>query len=155
MDIQRIAELLQPFWKPVVLRGAAEKTEGLSKQQFEYISIYIDILLRWNTRMNLTAINDPDEIVTRHFGESLLAAKNLFPMPSDDQQPKNNARVIDIGSGAGFPGLPMKIWNSSIQLTLIESNQRKGTFLREVCRALSFGDVEVFTGRAQDYSGSK
>lgn len=63
--------------------------------------------------------------------------------------------VIDIGSGAGFPGLPIKIWVPHVRLTLIESNQKKSTFLREVVRHLSLGDVDVFAARAEAYLGTK
>ena len=65
------------------------------------------------------------------------------------------AHVIDIGSGAGFPGLPIKIWAPQIHLTLIESNQKKSTFLREVVRHLRLADVDIFAGRAETYLGIK
>ena len=150
MDIERIAELLRLFLGPANSQDPRISIE-LSRQQLEYISIYIDILLRWNERMNLTAVRDPDGIVRRHFGESLFAAQELLSA----NDPNAIGHVIDVGSGAGFPGLPLKIWEPGIQLTLIESNHKKATFLREVCRALSLKDVEIFAGRAEDYSGSK
>jgi 16S rRNA (guanine(527)-N(7))-methyltransferase RsmG len=174
--------------------------------------MYIDILLRWNARINLTAIRDPEEIVTRHFGESLFAARHLFPRSphvgtapqacpersrrgapaerssaltvaggeaanrgraalqgrdtgmnkkgalapgASDQRPTTNDRptVADVGSGAGFPGLPFKIWDPSISLTLIESNQKKATFLREVARAITLTDVNIQNARAESLAG--
>ena len=133
MDLARIAALLQPF------------CEDLSAAQLSSISTYIDILMRWNARMNLTAVRDAEHVVTRHFGESLFAARRLFPSAP---QP---ARVVDLGSGAGFPGLPLKIWAPSLHLTLIESNHKKATFLREVIRALALSDVEVFDERAEQF----
>lgn len=108
--------------------------------------MYIDILLRWNARINLTAVRDPEQIVTRHFGESLFTARCLFPEAAREH-------VIDLGSGAGFPGLPLKIWVPGLRLTLIESNQKKATFLREVSRALTLTEVDVFHGRAESYVG--
>ena len=158
MNATRIAELLQPFLAP----------EALSPVQLEHISIYIDLLLRWNARINLTAIRHPEEIVTRHFGESLFAASHLFPAQitwGQPPEPTLNAvegavqaerssapgSVIDVGSGAGFPGLPIKIWAPQVHLTLIESNQKKATFLREVARTLTLTDINVFPGRADDY----
>jgi 16S rRNA (guanine527-N7)-methyltransferase len=138
----------------------------------ERISTYIDILLRWNARINLTAIRDPDDIVRRHFGESLFAARHLFPDPANsaaaqahalaldpvvnDQRPATNDRptVADVGSGAGFPGLPMKLWAPQISLTLIESNHKKATFLREVVRALTLTDVNIKNARAEVLSGT-
>lgn len=140
MDTSRIAELVQPF-----LAGAV-----LSASQLKYISTYIDILIRWNARMNLTAVRHPEEIVTRHFGESLFAARRLLPTEAGDLEHNPTLRVADLGSGAGFPGLPMKIWAPDVRLTLIESNQRKAVFLREVTRALGLTNVEVFAGRAED-----
>jgi 16S rRNA (guanine527-N7)-methyltransferase len=101
--------------------------------------------------MNLTAIREPKEVVTRHFGESLFAASHLFSNGlANGEQPTAN-HVVDIGSGPGFPGLPIKIWAPHIHLTLIESNQKKATFLREVVRTLTLTDVDIFAGRAEDF----
>ncbi len=113
------------------------------------ISIYIDILLRWNSRINLTAVREPEEIVRRHFGESLFTARHLFPDPFD--QPPTH--VIDMGSGAGFPGLPIKLWFPQARVTLIESNHKKAAFLREVVRAVTLTDINVFAARAETYQG--
>ena len=107
--------------------------------------MYVDILLRWNRRINLTAIRDPQDIITRHFGESLFAAKHLFPHHEVAQA----ATVADVGSGGGFPGIPIKLWAPDISLTLIESNQKKATFLREVARALTLTNINVQNGRAE------
>lgn len=142
MDDARIAELLEPF-----LSDNSRRSATLSSAQVRLISMYVDLLLRWNDRVNLTAIRDPEEIVTRHFGESIFAARQLFPQPAAG----TTAHVIDIGSGAGFPGLPTKIWAPQIRLTLIESNQKKATFLREVVRHLSLANVDVFAARANTY----
>jgi 16S rRNA (guanine527-N7)-methyltransferase len=133
MEPDRIAAHLEPF------------CGNLSAIQLSSISTYIDMLLRWNARMNLTAVRDPEHIVTRHFGESLFAARRLFPAPTE------SLRVADLGSGAGFPGLPLKIWAPAIHLTLIESNHKKATFLREVIRALALPDAEVFDQRAGQF----
>jgi 16S rRNA (guanine527-N7)-methyltransferase len=137
MDTARIADLLCPF-----LGDSRLPPANLSS-----ISTYIDLLLRWNARTNLTAIRHPEEIVTRHFGESLFAARHVFP-----SVPAGASRVVDIGSGAGFPGLPIKIWTPCVHLTLIESNQKKATFLREVVRAITLTNVNVICGRAEDFS---
>lgn len=150
MRPDRIAELLQPFLAPT---PESPGTAILRSSQLQQISTYIDLLLRWNSRVNLTSIRQPEEIVTRHFGESLFAARHLFPAPepspAETAQPK--VRALDVGSGAGFPGLPLKIWAPSIHLTLIESSHKKTTFLREVIRALTLTNVDVFTGRAEDF----
>jgi 16S rRNA (guanine527-N7)-methyltransferase len=133
---EKIAVLLSPF-----LEGAP-----VSESQLTEISAYAALLEKWNARMNLTAVRDPEEIITRHFGESIFAARKLFPAPETE------ATAIDIGSGAGFPGLPIKIWNPALDLTLIESNQRKAVFLREVVRTLNFSNVKVHAERAEQVS---
>ena len=138
MDLAAIAKLLQPFLAAPVLTSA----------QLTQISDYLHLLLRWNARINLTAVRKAEYIVTRHFGESLFAAGQLFPA---NQQPPAT-RLIDVGSGAGFPGLPIKLWAPYLQLTLIESNQKKATFLREVIRKLSLEGADVFCGRAEDFA---
>lgn len=152
MERARIAELLQPFLAPSIEspRPGAQPAV-LLPAQLESISIYIDLLLRWNSRINLTSIRQPEEIVTRHFGESLFAARHLFP--ASRQTAVEEVSAIDVGSGAGFPGLPIKIWAPHIHLILIESNQKKATFLREVVRALTLINVDVFAGRAADFQG--
>lgn len=139
MEIDRISALLSPFLE-----------EPLSALQLEHISIYVDILLRWNARINLTALRTPEEIVTRHFGESFFLARHLFPHKFKEKSTGKGGRVLDIGSGAGFPGLPLKIWNQAMNLTMIESNHKKATFLREVVRTLGLNDVVVKTDRAEE-----
>jgi 16S rRNA (guanine527-N7)-methyltransferase len=134
MDAARIAELLAPFL------GA----DGLSARQLDQVSAYLDRLMRWNTRMNLTSVRDPEQIVTRHFGESFFAAKQL--LGREEPAPKS---ATDIGSGAGFPGLPIKIFAPALRMRLIEAQHRKATFLREVVRDLQLEDCEVLAERAE------
>jgi 16S rRNA (guanine527-N7)-methyltransferase len=130
MEIGRIAHLLRPF-------------AGLSHDQLAVTSIYIDLLVKWNARVSLTAIRDPDEIVTRHFGESYFVAKILVP---EDW----SGSVIDFGSGAGFPGIPLAILRPKAAVTLIESNGKKAAFLGEVVGQLGLKNVEVFRGRGEN-----
>jgi 16S rRNA (guanine527-N7)-methyltransferase len=199
MDLDLIAELLKPFLAPItndtgnLLRGYPDPAVSryhqmsatLSNEQLTSISTYIDLLVRWNSRINLTAIRDPQQIVIRHFGESLFAARHLFPVdppeskfleatpaasastagvepgrtraekaPGRPTQPTeasiNPTHLLDIGSGPGFPALPIKIWAPQIRLTLVESNQKKATFLREVSRAITLTNVDVINSRAED-----
>jgi 16S rRNA (guanine527-N7)-methyltransferase len=176
MDTVRIAALLEPFLDAL----------SLAESQLDQISIYIDLLMRWNARINLTAIRTEEEIATRHFGESLFMASHLFPaslartlLPanadsarrpegsqrltqcrperspaggeakSKDPGSSTATRVLDIGSGAGFPALPLKIWAPHIRLTMIESNHKKAAFLREVTRTLTLTEVNVITDRVE------
>ncbi len=138
METSRIAELLQPF---LAIPGT------LSAAQLNHISMYIDLLLHWNARINLTSIRQPEVIVTRHFGESLFAAQHLFPKPGQATS------LIDVGSGAGFPGVPIKLWAPQLRLTLIESNHKKVAFLRQLARTLTLTDIDIVPGRAEAYAG--
>lgn len=104
------------------------------------LSVYLDLLLKWNARTNLTAIRDPEEIVRRHFGESLFAARRIDP---------KTTTLLDFGSGAGFPGLPIALYRPEIAVTLAESQNKKATFLREVVRTLNLTNVEVWASRAE------
>jgi len=144
MQSSRIRELLNPFLGP---QDQRPDTQDLIPR----ISTYIDIFRRWNTRINLTAIRGEEEIVTRHFGESLFAARHLFPNGSVYSAPSavKAFELADVGSGAGFPGIPIKLWAPEIALTLIESNHKKATFLREVTRVLKLTDVNIQTARAE------
>ncbi len=172
MHPARIAELLQPFLTDPCQSGQGQGRgeEPASALLLNNISTYIDLLLRWNSRINLTAIRDAEEIVTRHFGESLFAACHLFPSVSFSLPPVPSAvkgadldcssiekkakptRAADLGSGAGFPGIPIKLWSPGISMTLIESNQKKATFLREVVRALILTGIDVQSVRAETIS---
>jgi len=109
--------------------------------QLDKIREYIILLFKWNRTISLTSIEDPVEIVGRHFGESMFATKLL---------PVENCRLADVGAGAGFPGLALKIICPSIQLILIESNRKKCVFLSEVIRALGLADVEVRPERFEE-----
>ncbi|WP_158942101.1 16S rRNA (guanine(527)-N(7))-methyltransferase RsmG [Granulicella sp. S190] len=122
-----IASLLVPYLpatEPVIL---------------SQLSVYLELLLKWNARTNLTAIRDPSEIVQRHFGESLFAGLHLAP---------DADTLLDFGSGAGFPGLPIALWRPKVSVTLAESQNKKATFLREVVRTLGL-PVEIWAARVE------
>ena len=103
------------------------------------LSAYLELLLKWNARTNLTAIREPEEIVRRHFGESLFAGRHVGDCDT----------LLDLGSGAGFPGIPIALLRPEIQVTLAESQNKKATFLREVVRVLGLPNVEVWAGRVE------
>src|SRR3982751_5067787 len=115
---------------------------ALPKDLVPKLSDYLDLLLRWNARTNLTAIRSPEEIVRRHFGESLFAGANLGE-PAPDA-------LLYLGSGAGFPGLPIALLHPHIAVTLAESQNKKATFQREVVRSLGIDNVEVWAGRVEE-----
>jgi len=110
-------------------------------QQLARIREYILLLLKWNRTVSLTTVTDPQEIVRRHFGESMFAV-NLLPV--------ENCRLADFGTGAGFPGLALKIAAPKIQVELIESNKKKCAFLAEAIRVLELTDVNVHSERLEE-----
>ncbi len=114
----------------------------LSAEQLRLLQLYLDLLLKWNAKINLTAIRNPDEIVRRHFGESLFAGEQLNVGGAKS--------LLDLGSGAGFPGLPIKILAPQLEVMLIESQGKKVVFLREVIRSLKLENATVFAGRAEE-----
>ena len=141
LDPARIAELLRPFL------GDTPVSAELAPQ----LQTYLDLLLRWNVHINLTAVRDPEQIVTRHFGESFFAARLLLKVGAFSPTEGGPPSLCDVGSGAGFPGLPIKLLAPHIRLTLVESQNKKATFLREVVRALGVKDAEVYCGRAETW----
>ncbi len=102
---------------------------------------YISILLRWNRVISLTTVEEPAEILKFHFGESLFTLSAV---------PIEGGRLADVGSGAGFPGLPLAMVNPSLSVDLIESNLKKATFLSEVIRKLQLTGVNVLKARMED-----
>ncbi len=107
----------------------------------EKVRAYVDLLLRWNRRVALTAIVDPGAIVKFHFGES------LFGMITAGMK---NGRLADVGTGAGFPGAPIAMARPEIQAVLIESNGKRAAFLAELRRELGLQNVDVYHGRAEN-----
>lgn len=127
------------------LKYAAEKLNlNVSRETFEMFEIYSKFLIEWNTKINLTAITDPDEIFTKHFIDSI----NIYNL----KEIRNDSCVIDVGTGAGFPGLPMKIVNNSINLTLLDPLNKRLKFLDQVIMELGLKEVTLIHGRAEDVS---
>jgi 16S rRNA (guanine527-N7)-methyltransferase len=107
----------------------------------DQIRTYIELLLRWNQKTSLTTVTDPEEILRFHFGESLLAIPAV---------PIRHGRLADVGSGAGFPAVPIRMVSENVSVILIESNQKKATFLAEIARELHLQNVEVRRSRMED-----
>ena len=106
----------------------------LNPEQTDKIQAYLDLLLRWNRRMNLTSIREPDAILSRHFGESLYLTRVVS---------LSRELVVDVGTGAGFPALPLKIIWPELRIVLVESVGKKVVFLKEVIRTLGLDKVEI------------
>jgi 16S rRNA (guanine527-N7)-methyltransferase len=128
--LETIASTLAPF------------RAGPSEEQLRAIQDYLSLLLEWEKSINLTAIDDPIEILARHFGESLFAA-SLLQMGA--------SRLADVGTGAGFPGLPLKIVTSDLELMLFESNSKKRAFLTEVVQRLRLTRVSIMRQRYEEF----
>jgi 16S rRNA (guanine527-N7)-methyltransferase len=124
-----------------IRKALADFQLELDSAQIGCIQQYMRMLLSWNEKMNLTAIRDPVEILYRHFCESMFAAAAV---------PLESGRLADVGSGGGFPGLPLKIIRPELEVFLIESNVKKATFLAEVVRELGLTDVHILVSRYQD-----
>jgi 16S rRNA (guanine527-N7)-methyltransferase len=130
-----------PLTDESILSALAEFKITVTHRQVQQIQQYISVLLKWNDKINLTAIRDPREILYRHFCECMYAAVAV---------PVENGRLADVGSGGGFPGLPLKILRPDLQVFLIESSVKKATFLAEVSRDLELTDLRVLVNRFED-----
>lgn len=114
---------------------------NLSDEKIERLLEYLDLLLRWNRKINLTSLATPEECVTRHFGESFFIS-HLVPL---------QGLLLDIGSGAGFPGLALKLLAPELEVVLLEPVAKKRAFLKEVARMCGMGRVDVEGSRVQDF----
>jgi 16S rRNA (guanine527-N7)-methyltransferase len=127
-----------------LVSGAARLGITLTSHQINQFQTYYELLAEWNQRINLTAIVEYQEVQIKHFLDSLTVSL-AFTTNSISQ-----ARVVDVGSGAGLPGIPLKIVWPGIRLTLLESVGKKTTFLSHLVKNLGLDDVEVVTGRAEE-----
>jgi 16S rRNA (guanine527-N7)-methyltransferase len=125
-----VRALLEPFEIP------------LRDDSIDKLLVYLDLLLRWNRKINLTAIQTPEECVTRHFGESFFLSRLTML----------RGRLLDVGSGAGFPGLALKLVSADLEVVLLEPMAKKRAFLKEVSRACELTGVVVLGRRLEEYS---
>jgi 16S rRNA (guanine527-N7)-methyltransferase len=130
-----------PLSSERIKKALGEFRLEITPEQIDLIKQYTATLLAWNEKVNLTAIRDPLEILYRHFCESMYAAVAV---------PSLAGRLADVGSGAGFPGLALKIVRPELQVCLIESNVKKATFLAEMVRELELDDARVLVSRYEE-----
>ena len=134
----------EPELREFVISSARELGLTIGESHAEQFMRYLAHLIEWNKVINLTAIIDPKEIIIKHFVDSLVAlVATSFP--------KNNM-VLDVGSGGGFPGIPLKIVRSDLRLTLVEPVQKKCSFLNSVIGLLKLHDVSTFDGTIEQYA---
>ena len=124
-----------------LIDGAKAFGIGLTEKQADACLVYLVELEKWNRKISLTAIRDEREIIVKHFVDSFSYVKGFEPFPA--------ARLLDMGSGAGFPALPLKIAFPDIEVVLVEAVQKKASFLRHVVRTLALTGVEVLDKRTE------
>jgi 16S rRNA (guanine527-N7)-methyltransferase len=127
-------------WSDLIIEGAAAFDIDLNHSQTRQFAVHATELVRWNRKINITAITDPFEVAVKHFLDSLPVARFL---PKD-------ATILDIGSGGGFPGLALKILMPSLSITLIDASRKKVSFLKHVIRTLKLDNIEALHIRAED-----
>lgn len=117
-----------------------EEYVDLNSEKIDKFNKYMELVLDWNNKINLTAIKNEDEFVLKHFIDS-LTVKDLI---------KDDSKVIDVGTGAGFPGIPLKIYNDSLNITLLDSLNKRVNFLDLVIKELNLNNISAIHGRAED-----
>ena len=127
-------------WKSLIDEGAKDFDIQIEREKIEQFGIHAKELLKWNRKINLTAVTDPSEIAVKHFLDSIASAPLIPP----------DASLLDIGSGGGFPGIPIKILIPSLSVTLIDSSRKKISFLKHVIRTLGLHNIEAHHVRAED-----
>ena len=123
----------------------AQKGIELTAQQLQQFEQYFELLVEWNQKMNLTAITEQEEVYFKHFYDSLMP---LWLVP---ERLEGEVRIVDIGAGAGFPGIPLKIVQPDLQLTMVDSLNKRVTFLNEVIDQLGLTHTEAIHARAEDF----
>lgn len=126
----------------LIKQGGQELNLNLDKKAVLLFETYKDLLLEWNQRINLTSITDVNEIAIKHFLDSLIILGEI--------EVKVQCRVVDIGTGAGFPGIPLKIARPDLNVVLVDPLQKRVAFLREVIDKLQLKNIEVYHGRAEE-----
>ena len=124
---------------------AKEINIELSVEQLWKFYRYMELLIEWNEKINLTAITDPEEIILKHFIDSLTIYKDI----------ENNSKIVDVGTGAGFPGIPLSIIDSTLKVTLVDSLNKRLIFLGEVIKELKLENVETVHARAEEFGQNK
>lgn len=122
-------------------------SNGVEQDKSEQFGKYYQMLIEWNEKINLTAITEETEVAYKHFLDCISVFESKVIESGD--------RIIDIGTGAGFPGIPMKIYDSSLKITLLDSLNKRINFLNEVTNGLGLRDVTTLHGRAEDYGTNK
>jgi 16S rRNA (guanine527-N7)-methyltransferase len=127
-------------WKTVVMDAAAELGIAVSEEQAGLFAVHAREMVHWNRRINLTAVTDPFEMAIKHYVDSIAAIPFIKP----------DASLLDVGSGGGFPGIPLKIMLPSLNVTLLEARRKRVSFLKHILRTLNIEDVGVLHERLEE-----
>ena len=130
----------------ILIDGAQKIGINLNKEQIKKFSQYLELLIQWNQKINLTSLKTPQEIIIKHFLDSISCIKVINKYINTE-----GVSVIDVGTGAGFPGVPIKIICSSIRLSLLEARKKKTIFLEKIVEEMNFQQVEILNGRAEAF----
>lgn len=132
-------------FKKVLYKKTKQIGIELTEEQLEKFYLYMNILLEWNEKINLTAITNEEEIILKHFVDSLTINKYI----------EDSKSLIDVGTGAGFPGIPIKILREDLKVTLLDSLNKRINFLNEVIEKLDLKNIECIHGRAEEFGKNK
>lgn len=137
MEMEKFEEILNKHLKEIEIE--------LQKEQIEKFYKYMNLLLEWNEKINLTAITEPEEVILKHFVDSLTISKYI----------EKGSKLVDMGTGAGFPGIPIKILRDDVEITLADSLNKRINFLNEVIKELNLKNIETVHTRAEEFGKNK
>ena len=137
-------EIGSKSWNRLIADGANEFGIHLDDEKIEKLSLYAGELILWNRKINLTAITDPFEIGVKHFIDSIVPSLYIHA----------EASILDIGSGAGFPGIPLAILHPTLSTTLIDTSRKKVSFLKHIVRILKLPNISIYQTRGEDIDGN-
>jgi len=130
----------------ILINGCQKMGINLNNEQIKKFSRYLELLVQWNQKINLTSLKTPQEIIIKHFLDSISCIKAINKYIDTE-----GVSVIDVGAGAGFPGIPIKIICPSVRLSLLEARKKKTIFLEKVTEEMNFQQVEILNGRAETF----
>jgi len=130
----------------ILINGAQKMGINLHEEQIKKFSRYLELLVQWNQKINLTSLKTPQEIIIKHFLDSISCIKIINKYIRVE-----GIHIIDVGTGAGFPGIPIKIVCPSISLSLLEARKKKTIFLEKITKEINFQKVEILNGRAETF----
>lgn len=133
----------------ILIEGSESLRVHLDSFQLALFLQYFDILCKWNSKINLTSIRTPKEIIVKHFLDSLTCVKIIKSYINSRVNEKKEISIIDVGTGAGFPGIPLKIVIPSLKMTLLEAKEKKTDFLKELVKKLDIRGIEIIKERAE------